>query len=215
MCKGIQRRGLGFVTVAGAGGIHGAGAGAGGDAAEDAEGTPVTDASGNPVPVSAGRGRRPPTRAPDGGAITALVYAARTGSVDAARALLAGGADVNQTTRYGWSALLAATQNSNYQVAKFLIEHGANVNLANKGGWTPLYLAVDNRNIEGGDYPVRTADMDSLAYITFLVRQGRRRNTGSYHRESTETRTVFTNYCLNEDGATAFLRAAQSGDPNC
>ena len=157
-----------------------------------------------------GRGRRPPPREPDGGALTALVYAARTGSIDAARVLLEGGADVNQTTRYGWSPLLAATQNQNYQMAKFLIEHGANVNLANKGGWTPLYLATDNRNIEGGDYPTRTADMDSLAYITYLLDKGA--NVNARVTESTETRTVFTNQWLNEDGATAFLRAAQSGD---
>jgi uncharacterized protein len=208
LCKGIQRRGLGFVTVAGAGGNHGAGVG--GEVTEDAEGTPVTDASGNPVPASPARGRRPPAREPDGGAFTALVYAARNGSIDAARTLLEGGADVNQTTRYGWSPLLAATHNSNYQMAKFLIEHGANVNLANKGGWTPLYLAVDNRNIEGGDYPVRTADMDSLAYITYLLDKGADVNWRI--TESTETRTVFTNQWLNEDGATAFLRAAQSGD---
>jgi ankyrin repeat protein len=208
LCKGIQRRGLGFVTVAGAGGNHGAGVG--GEVTEDADGAAVADASGNPVPAGAGRGRRPPARDPDGGALTALVYAARTGNIDAARALLEGGADVNQTSRYGWSPLLAATQNSNYQMAKFLIEHGANVNLANKGGWTPLYLAVDNRNIEGGDYPVRTADMDSLAYITYLLDKGA--NVNWRITESTETRTVFTNQWLNEDGATAFLRAAQSGD---
>ena len=208
LCKGIERRGLGFVTVAGAGGNHGAGVG--GEVTEDADGAAVADASGNPVPVVAGRGRRPPAREPDGGAFTALVYAARSGSIDAVRALLEGGADVNQTTRYGWSALLAATHNSNYQMAKFLIEHGANVNLANKGGWTPLYLAVDNRNIEGGDYPVRTADMDSLAYITYLLDKGA--NVNWRITESTETRTVFTNQWLNEDGATAFLRAAQSGD---
>jgi ankyrin repeat protein len=200
LCKGIERRGLGFVTVAGAGGNHGAGVG--GEVTEDEDG--------NPVPVSTGRGGRFPAREPDGGAFTALVYAARTGSINAARTLLEGGADVNQTTRYGWSPLLAATQNGNYQMAKFLIERGANVNLANKGGWTPLYLAVDNRNIEGGDYPVRTADMESLAYITYLLDKGADINWRI--TESTETRTVFTNQWLNEDGATAFLRAAQSGD---
>ena len=210
LCKGIERRGLGFVTIAGAGGNHGAGVGGEAPAEQGADGNQVVDASGNPVPASTGRGRRPGAREPDGGALTALVYAARTGSIDAARALLEGGADVNQTTRYGWSPLLAATQNGNYQVAKFLIEHGANVNLANKGGWTPLYRAVDNRNIEGGDYPVRTADMDSLAYITYLLDKGA--NVNWRVTESTETRTVFTNQWLNEDGATAFLRAAQSGD---
>jgi len=210
LCKGITRRALGFVVVAGAGGNAGAGAGSDVAFEVDADGNPVLDANGDPVPANPNRGRRPPPREPDGGALTALVYAARTGSIDAARVLLEGGADVNQTTRYGWSPLLAATQNQNYRMAEFLIEHGANVNLANKGGWTPLYLATDNRNIEGGDYPTRTADMDSLAYITYLLDKGA--NVNARVTESTETRTVFTNQWLNEDGATAFLRAAQSGD---
>jgi uncharacterized protein len=210
LCKGIRRSGLGFVTIDGAGGN--AGAGVGGEVALelDENGNPVLDENGEEVPASAARGRRAPPREPDGGALTALVYAARAGSIDAARALLEGGADVNQTTLYGWSPLLAATQNQNYQMAKFLVERGANVNLANKGGWTPLYLATDNRNIEGGDYPTRTADMDSLAYITYLLDRGA--DVNARITDSTETRTVFTNQWLNEDGATAFLRAAQSGD---
>jgi len=149
-------------------------------------------------------------REPDGGALTALIYAARTGAVDAAEVLLDAGADVNQTSRYGWSPLLAATQNQNYKMGKFLIEHGADVNLANKGGWTPLYLATDNRNIEGGDYPTRTADLDSLEYIKLLLDKGA--NPNAQMTESSETRTVFTNQWLDEDGATAFLRASQSGD---
>jgi ankyrin repeat protein len=155
-----------------------------------------------------GRNRGP--REPDGGELTALVYAARSGSIDAARVLLDAGADVNQVTRYGWSALLAATQNRNYRLGKFLIERGADVNLANKGGWTPLYLATDNRNLEGGDYPTRVPDMDDLEYIELLLDAGADPNAQIV--ESTETRTVFTNQWLDEEGATAFLRASQSGD---
>lgn len=158
---------------------------------------------------ASGRGNRE-ARQPDGGGLTALVYAARSGSIEAAQALLAGGADVNQVTRYGWSPLLAATQNRNYRMGKFLVEHGADVNLANKGGWTPLYLATDNRNLEGGDYPTRTPDMDGLAYIELLLDAGA--NPNARMIESTETRTVFTNQWLDEEGATAFLRASQSGD---
>jgi ankyrin repeat protein len=149
-------------------------------------------------------------RVPDGGEMTALVYAARSGSIDAARVLLDAGADVNQTTRYGWSPLLAATQNRNYLMGKFLIERGADVNIANRGGWTNLYLATDNRNVEGGDYPTRAPDMDHLDYIKLLLDAGAEVNARL--TESTETRTVFTNQWLDEDGATAFLRASQSGD---
>jgi len=149
-------------------------------------------------------------REPDGGELTPLVYAARTGAIDAARVLLEAGADVNQVTRYGWSPLLAATQNRNYQMGKFLIDNGADVNIANNGGWTPLYLATDNRNLEGGDYPTRRPDMDDLEYIKLLLDSGADPNARL--TESTETRTVFTNQWLDENGATAFLRASQSGD---
>lgn len=146
----------------------------------------------------------------DGGALTPLIYAARSGSIDAARVLLESGADVNQLSLYGWSPLLAATQNRNYLMGKFLIENGADVNIANKGGWTNLYLATDNRNVEGGDYPTREPDMDHLDYIHMLLEEGA--NPNDRLVESTETRTVFTNQWLDEDGATAFLRASQSGD---
>ena len=168
------------------------------------------DALGFVLSASGGgrRGRAP--REPDGGELTALVYASRAGSIDSARVLLEAGADVNQTTKYGWSPLLAATQNRNYQFAKFLIEHGADVNLANKGGWAPLYIATDNRNLEGGDYPTRAPDMDHLEYIKVLLDAGA--DVNHQVTESTETRTVFTNQWLDEEGATAFLRASQSGD---
>ncbi len=190
ICSKFARGGLGF-AVAVSTGSAGRGAGAGGSDNDNGFG---------------GFGNREP----DGGELTALIYAARAGSVDVARVLLDAGADVNQTSRYGWSPLLAATQNQNYKMASFLIERGADVNLANKGGWTPLYLATDNRNIEGGDYPTRTADMDSLEFITLLLDSGAEVNARI--TESSETRTVFTNQWLDENGATAFLRASQSGD---
>jgi ankyrin repeat protein len=163
--------------------------------------------------------RRPAKK--DGGGLTPLVYAAREDCIECAKTLVAAGADVNQRTFYGWTPLLVATQNRHYQLARYLLEHGANPNLANKGGWTPLYLATDNRNIEGGDYPVRAPDMDHLDFIQLLIAKGADVNARICGAESipeecmgdsTETRTNFTMQWLFEDGATPFLRAAQSGD---
>jgi len=124
--------------------------------------------------------------------------------------LLEGGADVNQQTEYGWTALLAAIHNRYYRLALFLLEKGADPKLTNFGGWSPLYLATDNRNIEGGDYPTRKADLDHLTLIEALFANGADVNTRM--RSSTETRTIFTHQWLHEEGATPLLRAAQSGD---
>lgn len=144
------------------------------------------------------------------GGLTALVFAARENDLQSIKALLAAGADINQVTAFGWTALLTATQNRYYQLGKYLLEHGADPNIANKGGWTPLYIATDNRNIEGGDYPTRKPDMDHLDYIKLLLKHGADPNARM--RSSTETRTIFTHQWLYEEGATPFLRAAQSSD---
>jgi len=145
-----------------------------------------------------------------GGGLTPLVFAAREGSIESAKVLLDGGADVNQTSEYGWTPLLTATNNRNYKLAKYLVERGANVNIANKGGWTPIYLATDNRNIEGGDYPVPKPDMDQLEFIRFLLDHDADPNARA--KDNTLTRTIFTMQWFYENGATPFVRAAQSND---
>jgi ankyrin repeat protein len=145
-----------------------------------------------------------------GGGLTPLVFAAREGDLQSAKALLDAGADVNQTTEYGWTPLLTATNNRHYKLAHYLIERGGNPNIANKGGWTPLYLATDNRNIEGGDYPVPKPDMDHSEFITFLLEHDA--DPDARAKENTLTRTIFTMQWFYEAGATPFIRAAQSSD---
>jgi uncharacterized protein len=179
-------------------------------AAQAAPGQPAAQGTpGQPAPARA-RVQRVQVVDLSGGALTALAYATRANSLDSVKALLAAGADVNQTTGYGWTALLVATQNRFYQLGSFLIDQGADVNKTNKGGWTPLYLAVDNRNIEGGDYPVPKPDMDHMDYIKLLLDHGA--DVNARVKENTLQRTIFTNQWFLEAGATPFVRAAQSSD---
>jgi ankyrin repeat protein len=145
-----------------------------------------------------------------GGGLTPLVFAAREGDIESAQLLLDAGAQINQVTEYGWTPLLTAVNNRNYRLAAMLLEKGADPNLANKGGWTPLYLATDNRNIEGGDYPVPKGDMEHLEIITLLLEKGASPNQKI--KDNTLTRTIFTMQWFFEDGATSFIRAAQSSD---
>ena len=189
---------------ANAGGGRGAGRGAA-DSPTGAAGDDQQDDAAAAVGFT--RGRQVPN---DGGGLTPLIYAARANDIESVKVLLAAGADINQTTAYGWSPLLVATQNRYYKLGAYLLERGADPNLGHKGGWVPLYLATDNRNIENGDYPVRKGDMDHLEFIKLLLDKGA--NVNARVKDSTETRTVFTNQWLDENGATAFLRASQSGD---
>jgi ankyrin len=186
-------RGRGGARGAAAGAVRsGAGAGAGEDEQDD-----------NEVVVAGLVGS-------GGGGLTALTFAAREGDLESAKLLLSAGADVNQTTEYGWTPLLTATNNRHYVLGKYLMEHGADVNKANKGSWTPLYLATDNRNIEGGDYPVPKPDVDHLEYIKLLLEHGADPNKPA--KDNTLTRTIFTMQWFYEDGCTPFVRAAQSSD---
>ena len=43
--------------------------------------------------------------------LTALVFAAREGDLESAKLLITAGADVNQTTNFGWTPLLTAVEN--------------------------------------------------------------------------------------------------------
>lgn len=126
------------------------------------------------------------------------------------RTLIEAGADVNQTSEFGWTPLLTATQNRYYEIGMYLLDQGADPNISNSGGWSPLYIATDNRNIEGGDYPTRKPDLPHIDFISRLLDEGADPNLRM--ASSTETRTIFTHQWLYEEGATPFLRAAQSGD---
>jgi uncharacterized protein len=81
------------------------------------------------------------------GGMTALLHASRQGNMEAARALLDGGANIDQPSASdATTPLLMAAINGQFDIAMFLIERGANVNLAAAGnGVAPLWAAINTQ----------------------------------------------------------------------
>lgn len=76
------------------------------------------------------------------GALTALILAARQGSIEASEKLIAAGADLAMMEpQYTFTALQTAIFNGHYALAKLLLEKGAN---ANDGS---LYVVMEMRNL--------------------------------------------------------------------
>ena len=80
------------------------------------------------------------------GGMTALHHAVRQGNVDAAMALIEGGANIDQRTESdSTTPLLMAALNGQFDLAMMLVKKGANVKLASNAGATPLYAALNTQ----------------------------------------------------------------------
>src|SRR5262245_28988991 len=81
------------------------------------------------------------------GGLTALLHAARQGHVEAARALLDGGAPIDQTGAGDTvTPLLLSVINGEFDMATFLIERGADPNIVSSAnGAAPLWAAVNTQ----------------------------------------------------------------------
>ena len=79
---------------------------------------------------------------------TPLWLACQKGRVDAARSLLAEGAEVDRARWNGWTPLFIACQNGHVDAARLLLEKGADVNRANNIGTTPLYIACQYGRVD-------------------------------------------------------------------
>jgi ankyrin repeat protein len=69
------------------------------------------------------------------------MWASRNGFEHIVVYLLDHDADVNQSNRFGSTALMWAASRGHLNVVKILIDRGADVSKANKDGWTPLMWA--------------------------------------------------------------------------
>ncbi len=105
---------------------------------------------------------------------TAFTFAARAGAIDAAQALLEGGASVNDALADGTSALVLAVMSAHYEMAAFLLDHGADPNAAEQG-WTALHQIVWTRRPNRGFntvFPAPEGRVDSLSLAKKLLAHG-------------------------------------------
>ncbi len=79
------------------------------------------------------------------GGLTALLHAARQGYLEATKALVEGGAPINEPgAGDGATPLLIAALNGEFDVAMYLIDRGADPNLASRSdGVTPLWAVIN------------------------------------------------------------------------
>ncbi len=148
------------------------------------------------------------------GGLTALLFAARQGQIEAAKALLDGGTDLNQVDSDGNNALILALLNSHYDFAQMLLDRGADPNLANKDGRTALYTAVEMHDADWSPRPARreTDQHTSLDLIRSLLDKGAKVNAALTAASPIAKVAQDMGDRTLAAGATAFMRAARSAD---
>lgn len=142
------------------------------------------------------------------GELTALVFAARQGHLDAVRVLVEAGADINARAADGQTALTLSINNGHFDISRYLIEADADVNVQDAQGFTPLYYAVEARNMEvAPGFPWMVTE-DTLPLMKQLLDAGADPNLEihSVTRARMHEGTPLVLY------STALARAAFSGD---
>jgi ankyrin repeat protein len=150
------------------------------------------------------------------GGMTPLLFAAREGHVDAARALLDAGADVNQP-RDGdqTTPLLMATLNGHFDLGKYFLERGADPNLAGENGVTPLYAVLNVVYAQKSNYPQpRAFTQQKQTYLDFMAVL---LDKGANPNARLKKKVWYSGYNsdlsgVDETGATPFWRAAYASD---
>jgi ankyrin repeat protein len=152
------------------------------------------------------------TALPRGG-LTALMYAARQGSLDAARALIDAGAGVNRTDPDGMSATVIAVINAHYDVAALLVERGADPAIADVSGMAPLYALVDMHTLDplvNRPPPRPTGQVGAAALLRVLLDHHADPNA-ALKTPLLARQHNFGDAALGA-GATPLMRAAKNGD---
>lgn len=149
------------------------------------------------------------------GGMTALLLASRDGHLDAARALVEEGADINAAGEgEKMSPMVMAIANGHYDLAKYFLEKNADPNIANIEGLTALYAAID---MQWAPYawrpqPIAAQERTShLELMKMLLEHGANPNARLTKR--VWFRSLPSDHTwVDSVGATAFWRAAVAVD---
>jgi ankyrin repeat protein len=152
------------------------------------------------------------------GGFTPLLYAAREGCVECAKALVQGGADIDLPDPHRVTPLVMALLNLHFDLALYLVEAGADVDKWDLYGRTPLYMAADTSTLPvmGNGAMVVLPSMDkhtALDVARLLLDKGANPNI------QLKRRPPYRNVpqdrggdSILSQGATPLLRAARAGD---
>jgi ankyrin repeat protein len=150
------------------------------------------------------------------GGLAALHFAARQGAMATVKALVAGGANVNQPGAGDKAtALLIASINGQFDIANYLLDNGADPRLISEGGVAPLYAVVNVQWQPRSFYPQPRAYLQQqTSYIDLMTKM---LDKGADPNVRVNRNTWFTQYNFDllrtdDSGATAFWRAAYASD---
>ncbi len=149
------------------------------------------------------------------GGMTALLYAARDGQMNAARALVEGGANVNKVSEgEEESPLVMAITNGHLELASYLLAHGADPNLAGIAGLPPLYATIDVQWAPHAWFPQPSTEQEKVSYLDLmkaLIAKGAQVDAKLGKKIWFRSFTHDVTW-IDPAGATAFWRAAQAWD---
>ena len=175
------------------------------------------DDDGNPIPVRPDESAGGSTVTGGNtvmGAMNALLFASREGMLDAVKALVAAGADLNQPNAEKSTPLIIAIANAHYTTAKYLVDAGADVNLVNSDGLTPLYATINMQYAPVSWAPNPLPDQEKVSHIELmkaLLDKGANPNV-KLRKKLWFSPTSHDQQWVNPIGATPFWRAAQGDD---